>query len=107
MRNLFVKKRQLKRILKIISKDKNPIILMGDFNLKTNKELFLDFISKLELLNIKHIDILDKTLKSSKYHRAIDHIFISEDFTLLEKKIVKDIPISDHYPVIIKVKDKH
>ena len=106
VRNLFVKKRQLKRILKIISKDKNPIILMGDFNLKTNKELFLDFIYKLKLLNIKHIDILDKTLKSSKYHRAIDHIFISDDFTLVEKKLVKNIPISDHYPVIIKVKDK-
>ena len=30
----IAKRRQLKKILKIISKDKNPIILTGDFNLK-------------------------------------------------------------------------
>ena len=99
-----VKKRQLNKILKIIKKDTNPIILMGDFNLKTNNTIFLDFIKELDDINIKHIDIKEKTLKISKYHRAIDHIFVSKEFEVKEKKLITDIPTSDHYPVLVKVK---
>ena len=95
--------RQLKRIFKIISKDNNPIILTGDFNLKNNNKIFNNFRKEMEKINIKHIDVGDNTWKPSKYHRAIDHIFISDDFVLKSKKIVKDIDISDHYPILIKV----
>ena len=98
------KKRQLKRILSILKKDKNKIILTGDFNLKTNKEIFKEFIKELELLGIKHININEKTFKPSRYHRAIDHIFISEEFKLVSKKLITDIETSDHYPVLIKIK---
>ena len=103
---LSVRKRQLKKVLNIIKNDKNPIILTGDFNLKNNNIYFKKFISELEKLNIKHIDILDNTLKISKYHRAIDHIFISDSFKLKSKKRVTNLDISDHYPIIIKVENK-
>lgn len=102
-----VKERQLKRILKILKKDNNPIILTGDFNLKTNNEMFNKFIKELESIGIKHIDIADKTLKISKYHRAIDHIFISEEFKLISKDRITDLEISDHYPVLIQIDYKH
>ena len=98
------KKRQLKRILSILKKDKNKIILTGDFNLKDNKEIFQEFIKELEILGIKHININEKTFKPSRYHRAIDHIFISEEFKLVSKKLITDIETSDHYPVLIKIK---
>lgn len=100
---LSVKKRQLNKILKLIKKDKNPIILTGDFNLKNNKEIFNDFTEKLEKLNIYRVQIDEKTFKPSKYKRAIDHIFISKDFKLVDKNVVKDIETSDHYPVLIRV----
>ena len=98
-----VKERQLKKILKILKEDKNPIIITGDFNLKTNKELFNKFIEELNKLGIEHVDVEDKTLKISKYHRAIDHIFISNSFKLISKKRITDLDISDHYPVLIKI----
>lgn len=98
-----IKERQLNKILSIIKKDPNPIILTGDFNLKTNKEIFNNFVAELEKLGIKHIDVFDKTLKISKYHRAIDHIFISKDFKLISKKRITDVNTSDHYPVVIEV----
>ena len=98
-----IKERQLKKILSILKKDHNPIILTGDFNLKTNKEIFNNFVSELEKLGIKHIDVSDKTLKISKYHRAIDHIFISDTFKLISKKRITDLNISDHYPVLIEI----
>ena len=99
----ITKKRQLKRILKIISKDNNPIILTGDFNLKNNNNVFNNFVDEMKKINISHIDVLDNTWKPSKYHRAIDHIFISNDFVLKSKKIVKNIDISDHYPILINI----
>lgn len=99
----LAKKRQLQAILKLIKKEKNPLILTGDFNLKNNKELFNNFVKELERLNIYHVEIDEKTLKTSKYKRAIDHIFLSRDFKLLDKKVIKDIKTSDHYPVLIKV----
>lgn len=97
------RKRQLKRILKIIKNDNNPIILTGDFNLKNNNSIFNNFVKEMKKININHIDVLDNTWKPSKYHRAIDHIFISNDFELKSKKIVKNINTSDHYPILIKV----
>lgn len=101
---LSVKKRQLNKILKLLKKEKNPIILTGDFNLKNNKEIFNDFTMELEKLNIYRVPISEKTFKPSKYKRAIDHIFLSKDFTLVDKNVVKDIDTSDHYPILIKVR---
>ena len=98
-----LKKRQLKKVLKILKKDSNPIILTGDFNLKTNKEIFNNFVDELKKMGIEHIDVSDKTLKISKYHRAIDHIFISDTFKLISKKRITDLNTSDHYPVLIEV----
>ena len=99
-----VKERELNRIYEIISKDKNKIILTGDFNLKINNNILLNFIDKLKKLNIIRIPLDEKTLKWSRYNRAIDHIFISDSFKVIEKEVVKDLDISDHYPLLIKLK---
>lgn len=103
----FVKKRQLKYLLKFIKKEKTPLILTGDFNLKDNKLIFQEFIKELEKLGINHVKTRDKTLKQSKYHRAIDHIFYSQEFKLLETKIITTLSTSDHYPVLIKLQPKN
>ena len=47
-----VKKKELDKIYKILSNDKNKIILTGDFNLKNNKDIFNNFVAKLEKLGI-------------------------------------------------------
>lgn len=99
-----VKKKELDKIYKIISKDKNRIILTGDFNLKTNKDIFNDFVAKLKKLGIIRIPLDEKTLKQSMYNRAIDHIFISKEFDIVDKEVIKTLDISDHYPLLIKLK---
>lgn len=101
-----VKKRQLDKLLKIIRKDKNLIILTGDFNLKTNKKIFLDFVEELKSLHIRHVNIHEKTFKSSLYHRAIDHIFVSDEFRVVHKELITDILTSDHYPILVQVEYK-
>ena len=100
----LVKKRQLNKILNIIKNDNNSIILTGDFNLKNNKIIFNEFIDELNKLKIKHIDVKDKTLKQSNYHRAIDHIFLSDSFDVISYERITNLDISDHYPIILKIK---
>jgi len=96
-----VKERELQKLLRILKKETNPIILLGDFNLKTNNDMFIKFIKELEKLNIKRVEANEKTLKASKYNRAIDHIFISDIFKVHKISIIKSFDISDHYPVLI------
>lgn len=98
-----IKKKQLERLVEIISGDSNLIILMGDFNLKNNNPLFNDFIKMMEDKGLLRVELGEKTLKASKYKREIDHIFLSKEFKLLDKKVVKELEISDHYPVKICV----
>jgi len=103
VRNLNVKKRQLNKIYSILKEDSREKILMGDFNLKTNKPLFLDFIESLEEIGMVRVPLDEKTLKQSRYSREIDHIFISSKFKLKNKQVIKDLDISDHYPVIVEL----
>lgn len=106
VRNLRVKKRQLRRIYKIIEDDSREKILMGDFNLKTNNPVFMEFVILLKNLGMKRISLNEKTLRQSRYSREIDHIFISDSFKLKKKKVIKNLNISDHYPVIVELEDK-
>lgn len=101
-----VKEKQLEYLLKMIKKEKNPLILTGDFNLKTNNLIFKKFISELEKQNIKLIKTNDKTLKWSIRHRPIDHVFCSNQFKVIDKKIITNIKSSDHYPVLVKLELK-
>lgn len=102
--NDYIKEKQLNIIYELIKKDSNKKILTGDFNLKINNKVFINFINKLKEIGIKHIDQNDKTYKPSVTNKAIDHIFVSDCLILKTKKIIEDINISDHYPFIIELK---
>lgn len=103
VRNLNVKKRQLDYIYKLLLNDKRDKIIMGDFNLKTNNSVFLEFVDSLKKIGITRIPLDEKTLKQSRYSREIDHVFVSNSFKVKNKQVVKDLEISDHYPVIVEL----
>ena len=99
-------RKQLKYIvtyLKKITNNKN-IIMMGDFNLNIHSKIFKLFISKLNELNISRVDINEKTYKN--LDKPIDHIFISNNLSIKNLKIIKDkdMDVSDHYPLYIEIK---
>ena len=62
-----------------------------------------DFIESLEEIGMVRVPLDEKTLKQSRYSREIDHIFISSKFKLKNKQVIKDLDISDHYPVIVEL----
>ena len=39
----------------------------------------------------------------SRYHREIDHVFLSNEFNVENYSIIKDLEISDHYPIMVDV----
>lgn len=100
---MFARKRELKKILRVLRRDPNPILLLGDFNLKNNKQIFIDFEYELNKIGIRRVSFNEKTLKASQYKREIDHIFLSYDFELNGNSVIKDLEISDHYPVIVDI----
>ena len=99
-----VKEEQLNFILEILKKDERPKILMGDFNLNINDTIFNSFIKSLEKLNMRRVDIKEKTFKEEKDNHSIDHIFVDNGFKIIKKEVIKTLDISDHYPVIIEIK---
>lgn len=101
-RILTVKKRQLKKIERVVKKSMCPVILAGDFNMGTDDILLKEFEKKLQNKNLKRVEWNHKTWKYSKKDIAIDHIFIPNDFSVIEQKIIEN-RISDHYMILIKV----
>lgn len=99
-------KKQLKYILNHIKnlKNKDNVIIMGDFNLNLNSKIFNNFIDELNKININRVEINCKTFKLLE--SPIDHIFISNNLKLEEYKIIIDpeLDISDHYPIYIEIK---
>ena len=100
-----VKEKQLDRIYEIISKDLRPKILMGDFNLKDTDMLFEGFMNRLKMLDLSRVEINERTFKSEFDDKAIDHIFISKEFKVVNTFVIKDLLISDHYPVIVEIRE--
>ncbi len=98
--------RQLKKLERIIKNIKEPVILMGDFNMTIKNKNFQLFIESMASLNIKRVEVNKKTYKYFKDNFAIDHIFMSNCFKLeniILEKNEKYANFSDHYPIILKL----
>ncbi|HAK43773.1 MAG TPA: endonuclease [Clostridium sp.] len=95
-----------------------PVILMGDFNATPNSKLIKKF-SESTASNKKFIAVQESErniynmstmskFKGSKKGRHIDYIFVSEDFDIINTKIVDYNNLgkypSDHYPILADLK---
>lgn len=101
-----VQQRQLNYIYKKIIKyqKKGFVVLMGDFNLDLDEEMFNEFINKLDSINIKRVPVNDKT-NASKYSEksAIDHIFIPSNWNINNCGTFDKLDITDHKAVYVDI----
>lgn len=96
----YTKKKQiliLKQILEIYKNKK--IILLGDFNIDYDSELFKYLIDITKPYKLKHIDYDKKTNGSGR----IDHIFVDESFNI-EQLEIKSTGLSDHKALTLTLK---
>lgn len=99
---------QLKKLYKYIlqNRDKNPVIT-GDFNVDTSKSYFIDFISSLKENGISMVPIETPTYKTKK--QILDYIFVPDEYDIIDYKVgaAEDVEkISDHSPVLVKLKKR-
>jgi len=83
------------------------IVLTGDFNAHINQRSFKGFVANMEKIGFERVPIDERTFNKQEEDVAIDHIFLSEGFTLQDYKVCDTGDITtttDHYPIIAKVK---
>lgn len=102
----YTRIRQLKCLQDIILKEKNDyLFLTGDFNTKTHRKYFINFIDNLKKIGLKHVDNDKLTCKDPfipYFNGTIDHIFIPNNFKVITTKVI-DTNISDHKIVISNI----
>lgn len=90
------------RVMEIISKDKNPKIIVGDFNLNPDTKAIATFESKF----VNQIKESGYPTTRSRYYNKLkdfpfaDYIFTSHEIKILEFKVLSD-EVSDHLPLLL------
>ncbi|HYD03059.1 MAG TPA: endonuclease/exonuclease/phosphatase family protein [Alphaproteobacteria bacterium] len=97
----FSRSDELRQISEYIKNIKGPVIFTGDLNTQQEGELKI-----LEDTNLKRIDT-PKTFPSWNPKRRIDYIFHSPDFEVVNSKVLEELKVSDHLPLIAELKLKH
>ena len=100
----YFRNKELKNLYNYINSNREKnIILVGDFNVEIKDTYFLGFINKLSKLDIRLVPNEEFTHKN----KIIDYIFISNKYELLDVWVEKNLKeISDHMPLMVKIKKK-
>lgn len=97
-KNQKVKKYQLDVLGELLKNNSYPLILIGDFNMTSQNQMFLEFLKKMNLKDVT--SSIGKTRLETEKDSPIDHVLISNELKVQDVKKMSDIFISDHFPVI-------
>tara|TARA_Y100000310_G_scaffold299740_1_gene334836 strand:- start:38 stop:805 length:768 start_codon:yes stop_codon:yes gene_type:complete len=99
------RKKQIKELIKIVNKIKNPVILMGDFNTFRGEVEIKDLLRKTCLQNKKSLHKDSQTLTEPSYHpkRRLDYVLTSSQIRVKDYKVLPYV-LSDHLPLEVDFK---
>ncbi len=99
--------RQIKELIRIVNRIKNPVILMGDFNTFNGEAEIKELLAKTHLSDKISLDKNVKHLTEPTWHptRRLDYILTSAAVDVKKYTILK-FPFSDHLPLMIDFKVK-
>ena len=94
--------RQIKELINIVNKIKNPVILMGDFNTFNGEKEIKDLLKKTHLRDLIDLDKASLPFTEPAWHptRRLDYILTSRQIKV-KKYSVLHFPFSDHLPLMI------
>ena len=98
--------KQLKDVYNIIKKEAETsnIVLCGDFNMQMSKSThFKAFRDDLANIRVSMLETDTYTWAEGSKSKKLDYIFCSDEIKVRKININKEIDISDHYPIIVKL----
>lgn len=102
-----IKQLEFIKNLVIVYSEKYPVVLTGDFNMEIGTEYFDKFNLDLLKYGIKRVEVNDKT-NAIKFPNitAIDHIFIPNEWEVINQGTKTIENVTDHKEVFTEVKYK-
>ena len=95
---------QIKKLLPYIQTSPHPVILAGDLNAVPNSYEYQQISHWLKDSYPQLGRSPATSFHEFKYPLRLDYIFNSEEFTPVRYKVLKDVKLSDHYPVVAEFK---
>ena len=94
--------KQIKELIKIVNRKRNPVILMGDFNTFNGTKEIKELLKKTNLNDKISLDKKALPLTEPAWHptRRLDYILTSSQIKV-KKFSVLDFHFSDHLPLMI------
>lgn len=108
----ILSEKYFQELSKEVEKTKEPIILIGDFNIDREHFILDKYFNKLR--NINSLCNIENTLNNNRHllferhpnhiGYSVDQMLCSKSFCISYVKVEKKM-ISDHYPIIFKIKE--
>ena len=94
--------KQIKELINIVNRIKNPVILMGDFNTFNGEQEIKDLLKKTHLKDLISLDKKSIPLTEPAWHptRRLDYILTSPQVKVKKYSVLK-FHFSDHLPLMI------
>ena len=100
--------KQIKELINIVNRIKNPVILMGDFNTFNGEKEIKDLLKKTHLKDLISLDKKSIPLTEPAWHptRRLDYILTSPLIKVNKYSVLK-FHFSDHLPLMIDFEFKN
>lgn len=99
-RGFLEHEKQIKEIAYYIVNSKHPVILAGDLNSVPNSYEYQQILYRLKDAYPTVGKSAGTSFHEFKYPMRLDYIFHSEEIVPVNYEVLRDVKLSDHYPVV-------
>lgn len=92
--------KQIKKIVPYIVNSKHPVILAGDLNSVPNSYEYQQFLYRLNDAYTAVGRSAGTSFHEFKYPLKLDYIFHSDEILPVKYEVLRNVKLSDHYPVV-------
>lgn len=103
-KGFLMHEKQIEKIIPFIVNSQHPVLLAGDLNAVPNSYEYQQFLYRLKDAYFEVGKSAGTSFHDFKYPLRLDYVFHSDALTATQYKVLKQIKLSDHYPVVAHFK---